>query len=152
MTSKVLLAVASTLEAFTGLGLIIAPTMVKFFLGPDISGAAITIAQMAGFGLLLLGIVCWPRVGPIVPRLRAVLIYNVLVATHLGYLRFGAESVGRLLLPAIASAGYSLHRRLVQIPRHIQRHAEIQLWALKPYRSSYSDTSWGCVSSAVYSS
>ena len=102
MTSKALLAVASTLEALTGLGLIIAPTMVKFLLGTDISGASITIARMAGFGLLLLGIVCWPRVGPIVPRLRVMLIYNVLAATYLGYLCFGAESVGRLLLPAIA--------------------------------------------------
>lgn len=53
MTSKALLAVASTLEALTGLGLIIAPTMVKFLLGTDISGATITIARMAGFGLLL---------------------------------------------------------------------------------------------------
>ena len=102
MTSKVLLAVASTLEALTGLGLIIAPTMVKSLLGTDISGATITIARMTGFGLLLLGIVCWPRVGPIVPRLRVMLIYNVLAATYLGYLRFGVESVGRLLLPAIA--------------------------------------------------
>ena len=102
MTSKVLLAVASMLEALTGLGLIIAPTMVKFLLGTDISGAAPVIGRVAGFGLLLLGIVCWPPVGLIVPCLRAVLIYNVLVATYLGYLRFGAESVGKLLLPAIA--------------------------------------------------
>jgi len=84
MTSKALLAVASTLEALTGLGFIIAPTMVKFLLGTDISGATITIARMAGFGLLLLGIVCWPRVGPIVPRLRVMLIYNVLAATYIG--------------------------------------------------------------------
>jgi hypothetical protein len=102
MTSKALLAVASTLEALTGLGLIIAPTMVKSLLGRDISGATITIARMAGFGLLLLGIVCWPRVGSIVPRLRVMLIYNVLVATYLGYICFGAESVGKLLLPALA--------------------------------------------------
>ena len=101
MRSKVLLAVASTFEALTGLGLIIAPTMVKSLLGMDISGAAIPIVRMAGFGLLLLGSVCWPRVGPMVPRLRAMLIYNVLAASYLGYLRSGAESVGRLLLPSI---------------------------------------------------
>jgi hypothetical protein len=76
--------------------------MVKFLLGTDISGVAITIARMVGFGLSLLGIVCWPRVGLIVPRLRGMLIYNVLVATYVGYLRFGAQSVGRLLVPAIA--------------------------------------------------
>ncbi len=130
MTSKVLLAVASTLEALTGLGLIIAPTMIKFLLGTDISGATITIARMVGFGLLLLGIVCWPRVGPIVPRLRVMLIYNVLVAAYLGYLRFGAESVGRLLLPPLA-----VHAVLAVLfigvwfkhPKHIERRAEIQL-------------------------
>ena len=98
MTSKALLAVVSTLEALTGLGLIIAPTMVKFLLGTDVSGAVITIARMPGFGLLLLGIVCWPRVGSIVPCLRVTLIFSVLAATYLGYLRFGAESVGRPLL------------------------------------------------------
>ena len=38
---------------------------------------------------------------PIVPRLRAMLIYNVLAVSYLGYLRFGTESVERLLLPAI---------------------------------------------------
>jgi hypothetical protein len=76
--------------------------MVKFLLGTDISGAVITIARMPGFGLLLLGIVCRPRVGPIAPRLTAMLSYNVLVTTYLGYLCLGAESVGRLLLPAIA--------------------------------------------------
>jgi hypothetical protein len=111
MTSKVLLAIACTFEALTGLGLIIAPTMVKFLLETDISGAAITIARMAGFGLLLLGIACWPRVGPIVPRLRIMLIYNVLVAAYLGYLRFGAESVGRLCcrpLPSIPCWLFSL--------------------------------------------
>ena len=79
----------------------LAPTVVKFLLGTDISRATITIARMAGFGLLLSGIVCWPRVGPIVPCLRVTLIFSVLAATYLGYLRFGAESVGRLLLPAI---------------------------------------------------
>jgi len=102
MTSKVLLAVASTLEALTGLWLTIAPMMVKSLLGTDISGATITIARMAGFGLLLLGFVCWPQFGPIVPRLMVMLIFNVLVAIYLGYICFGAESVGKLLLSALA--------------------------------------------------
>ena len=45
---------------------------------------------------------CWPRVGATVPRLRTMLIYNVLVTVCLGYVRFRSESVGILLLPAIA--------------------------------------------------
>jgi hypothetical protein len=98
----VLLAVASTLEAVTGLALIIAPTMVRFLLGTDIPGATLAIARIAGFGLLALGVACWPRVEATVPRLRAMLIYDLLVTVCLGYLRFGSESVGKLLPLAFA--------------------------------------------------
>ena len=76
--AKVLLVIASTLEAVTGVGLIIAPTMVRSLLGTDISGAALAIARMAGFGLLLLGVACWPRVEANLLRLLAMFIYNVL--------------------------------------------------------------------------
>jgi hypothetical protein len=99
---KVLLVVASTFETVTGIVLIIAPTMTKFLLGTNISSAAIAIVRMAGFGLLLLGIACWPRVEGNVQRLLAMFIYNVLTTVYLGYLRFSSESVGVLLLPAIA--------------------------------------------------
>ena len=102
MTNKVLLAIASTLEGVTGLALIIAPSLVRFLSGADISGGALTIVRMVGFGLLALGVVCWPRVKATVPRLRVMLIYNLLTTIYLGYLRFGSESVGKLLLPAIA--------------------------------------------------
>jgi uncharacterized protein YjeT (DUF2065 family) len=102
MMNKVLLAVASTLEAVTGIGLIIAPSMLRFLLGADVSSASLAIARIAGFGLLSLGIACWPRVERSVPRLRAMLIYNLLVTIYLAYLRFGNESVGTLLLPAFA--------------------------------------------------
>lgn len=102
MMNKVLLAAASTLEAVTGIALIVAPSMVRLLLGTDISGATLTIARIVGFGLLLLGVACWPRVEANVPRLRAMLIYNLLATVYSGYLRFGSESVGKLLLPAVA--------------------------------------------------
>ena len=102
MTTRVLLATASTLEAVTGLALIIAPSIAGFLLGTDISGAALVIARMGGFGLLSLGVACWPRTEATIPRLRAMLIYNLLVTAYLGYLRFGSQSVGKLLLPALA--------------------------------------------------
>ena len=98
---KVLLAVASTLETVTGLALLIAPTTIKL-LGTDVSGPALAITRVAGFGLLLFGIACWPRVEATMPRLLAMLIYNVLTIVCLGYLRLSSESVGILLLPAIA--------------------------------------------------
>ena len=102
MANKVLLAVASTLEAFTGLVLIIAPSMIRSVLGTNVSGAALVIARMTGCGLLLIGVACWPRVEANLLRLLAMLIYNVLATVYLGYLRFGSESVGKLLLPAFA--------------------------------------------------
>ena len=101
MMNKVLLAVAATLEAVTGLSLVIAPRIVRFLLGTDISGAALVIARMGGFGLLSLGVACWPRTEATIPRLRAMLIYNLLVTAYLGYLRFGSQSVGKFLLPAL---------------------------------------------------
>jgi hypothetical protein len=57
---------------------------------------------MAGFGLLLFGIACWPRVEGNVQRLLAMLIYNVFTTVYLGYLCLSSESIGILLLPAIA--------------------------------------------------
>jgi hypothetical protein len=102
MGNKVLLVGSVILEAVTGLVLIIAPSVVRFLVGSDISGAALVIVRSAGAGLLLLGIACWPRVEATVPRLRAMLIYNLSAATYLGYLLFGSDSVGQLLLPAFA--------------------------------------------------
>jgi len=86
----------------TGLALIIAPSIVRFLLGTDISGATLVIARMAGLGLLALGVACWPRGEATIPRLRAMLIYNLLATAYLGYLRFSSQSVGKLLLLALA--------------------------------------------------
>ena len=102
MTTRVLLSTAATLEAVTGLALIIAPSIAGFLLGTDISGAALVIARMGGLGLLSLGVACWPRIEGTIPRLRAMLIYNLLATAGLGYLRFSSQSVGKLLLPALA--------------------------------------------------
>jgi uncharacterized protein YjeT (DUF2065 family) len=103
MTNKVLPVVASTFEAVTGLALIITPSLARFLLETDISAATRAIVRIAGFGLLALGVACWPRVEANVPRLRAMLIYNSLATVYLGYLRFGSISVGKLLLPALAA-------------------------------------------------
>jgi len=102
MMNKVLLAVAATFEAVTGIVLIVTPNIVRLLLGTDTSGAVLVIARMAGVGLLLLGGACWPRVEGTSPRLRAMLIYNLLTTAYLGYLRFSSQSVGKLLVPALA--------------------------------------------------
>ena len=102
MTTKLLLAVAATFETVTGIVLIVAPNIVRLLLGTDISSAVLVIARMVGVGLLLLGVACWPRVEGTIPRVRAMLIYNLLATAYLGYLRFSSQSVGKLLLPALA--------------------------------------------------
>ena len=102
MTTKLVLAVAATFEAVTGIVLIVAPNIVRLLLGTDISSAVLVIARMVGVGLLLLGVACWPRVEATIPRLRAMLVYNLLATAYLGYLRFSSQSVGKLLLPALA--------------------------------------------------
>jgi len=102
MMNKVLLAVAATFETATGIALIFAPNIVRLLLGTDISGVVLVIARMVGVGLLLLGVACWPRVEGTIPRLRAMLIYNLLATAYLGYLRFSSQSVGELLLSALA--------------------------------------------------
>ena len=101
MTTKLLLALASTLETVTGIALIFTPNIVRLLLGTDISGVALVIARMVGVGLLLLGVACWPRVEGTIPRLRVMLIYNLVATAGLGYLRFSSQSVGKLLLPAL---------------------------------------------------
>jgi len=102
VTTKLLLAVASTFEAVTGFALVIAPSIVRFLLWTDISGAALVMTRVAGLGLLALGVACWPRVEGTIPRLQAMLIYNLLATGGLGYLRFSSQSVGKLLPPALA--------------------------------------------------
>jgi hypothetical protein len=90
------------LEAVTGLALILQPaSVVRLLLGEDISSAGLGLGRIAGFGLLSLGIACWPRTDATLPALRGMLTYNALTAGYLGYLQLGGESVGRLLLPAV---------------------------------------------------
>lgn len=60
MMHKVLLAVAAAFEAVTGLALLMAPSLVRLLLGKDISAVGIAIARVTGFGLLALGVACWP--------------------------------------------------------------------------------------------
>ena len=100
-----LLGVAASLEAATGLALMIHPPLVvRLLLGADLSGPGVALGRVAGFGLLSLGVACWP--GPAAadgksPVLRAMFIYNLLVTTYLVYLGVDGRWVGRLLWPAV---------------------------------------------------
>ena len=100
--SKTLLALGAVLEAVTGLALVLHPAfVVQLLLGEELSPAGLALGRVAGFGLLSLGLACWPSAGATLSALRAMLTYNLLATVYLAYLRLYGELVGRLLLPTI---------------------------------------------------
>jgi hypothetical protein len=103
MTSRNLIVAAASVEALTGLALIVQPALVvRLLLGEDLAGIGLAVARVAGLGLLSLGLACWPRAEATTPALRALLVYNALTAAYLAYLWLFREVEGTLLLPAIA--------------------------------------------------
>jgi hypothetical protein len=70
-----LLTLTAVIEAATGLTLMAVPSVVvRLLLGSEISGASIPLGRVAGFGLLSLGIACWPGrdpTGNTAPALRS---------------------------------------------------------------------------------
>ena len=104
-----LLALTAIIEAATGLALIAVPSVVvRLLLGGEISGASIPLGRVAGFGLLSLGMACWPGrdpTGNTAPALRAMLTYNPLATLYLLGLGIGGEWVGPLLWPAVMLHG-----------------------------------------------
>jgi len=113
---KWLLTLAAGLEAITGLALIAVPWVVVplLFGDGDASGVSILIGRVAGFGLFSLAVACLPGrdgTGNTAAALRAMLIYNSLVAVYLFWLGIGGKWVGPLLWPAVAlHAGMAVWR------------------------------------------
>ncbi|MGA2066663.1 MAG: hypothetical protein ABSG86_16930 [Thermoguttaceae bacterium] len=100
-----LLRVAAVIEAAAGLALMAVPSVVaRLLLGVEISAAGIPLGRVAGFGLLALGMACWPGrdpTGKAAPALRAMLTYNSLATLYLMCLGIGGQWVGPLLWPAV---------------------------------------------------
>jgi hypothetical protein len=84
-------------EAFTGLALLIVPSLVgQLLLGEKLAGVAIPVARVAGIALVALGMACWPcspRVG--------IMTYSALVTVYLAYLGLADGLTGVLLWPAV---------------------------------------------------
>lgn len=103
------LKLAAAAEAVTGLALMTVPSVVvRLLLGGEISGAAVPLARVTGFGLLSLGIACWPNPAPggnAGAALRAILTYNVLATLFFVYLGIDGKWVGPLLWPAAVLHG-----------------------------------------------
>ena len=95
---KNVLIFAAVGEGATGLALLIVPSLVgQLLLGEELTGVAITVARVAGMGLVGLGIACWPG-----PPLVGMLIYNTVVTLYLAYLGFSGGLIGVFLWPAVA--------------------------------------------------
>ena len=75
----------------------------RLLLGAGLSASGMAVARLAGFGLLALGLACWPTADDATPSaVRALFAYNLLAALYLGYLRVGGGFVAFLLWPACA--------------------------------------------------
>ena len=105
VTRKVL-GLAAVLEAITGLALMIHPSLVSQLLfGDGVTGTGRAVGRFAGFGLLSLGLACWPRrdgAAAETPGLRGMLAYSALATLYLVYLGIGRRPTGSLLWPAAA--------------------------------------------------
>jgi hypothetical protein len=104
-----ILAVAAGAEAATGLILLLDPPIVaRLLLGAEISGVAIVLGRVCGFGLLSFGLACWPdrnTAGNFGRAFWAMLTYSVLCTVYLLYLGIGGQWVGYLLWPAVVWHG-----------------------------------------------
>jgi len=104
-TTKRLLGLTASLEAVTGLALMIEPAIVsRLLLGTGVSGVGLALGRVAGFALVSLGLACWPSPdapGGVSAALRGMLAYNPLAAIYLLYLGIVAEETGVLLWPAM---------------------------------------------------
>jgi Ca2+/Na+ antiporter len=101
-----ILAFAAVVEVATGLALMIKPAIVVALLvGLEVSGVATLLGRCFGIALLALGLACWPtpqRVESAGPKLRGMLVYNVLLALYLAFLGTIRHLEGMLLWPAVA--------------------------------------------------
>ena len=97
-----LLAFAVAVEVGTGLALMVNPAIVaRLLLGTEVSGVGTMLGRCFGIALLGLGVACWPSRESVSGALRAMLIYNVLIALYLACLGTIGHVGGWLLWPGV---------------------------------------------------
>ena len=103
---KRLLVFAAGLEVLTGGGLIVDPRIfTRLLFGEGVAGAGLALGRVTGCGLLCLGLACLPgraSAASLLPALRALLTYNLLILLLLLSLGLLGEHAGILLWPSIA--------------------------------------------------
>jgi hypothetical protein len=105
---KALHTVTAVIELGAGLALLCCPSaMVALLVGAALEGtAALTVARVAGAGLLALGVACWLARGDTQSRaarglVAAMLLYDVAVAAILAFAGIGFGLHGLALWPAV---------------------------------------------------
>jgi len=108
--SKSLLSVTGALEAATGLGLLLVPSMVVELLLGATPGApaGVTVSRVAGVALLAIGVACWRARTDAASRaakglVAALLLYNVGVVAVLALARTSPTPVGIAFWPVVVA-------------------------------------------------
>ena len=101
---KKLLTITAIIEAATGLGLLVAPTVLaRLLLGGMLeTPAALTIARVGGMALVTIGVACWLSRENGRALVAAMLLYNIVVVGLLVYAAVALALSGLGLWPAIA--------------------------------------------------
>jgi hypothetical protein len=94
--------ISAVVEAATGFALIANPSfVVHLLIGSALSDGGVAIGRVCGFGLLSLGLACWPSGAVVTAQATSALfIYNLLTAVYLGSLSVVGGFAGYLLWPA----------------------------------------------------
>ena len=102
--TRMLETIAAAVEVTAGSALIINPNLVVHLLiGASLSSGGVAVGRVGGFGLLSLGLACWPSGAVVTARATGALFtYNLLSSLYIAYLSVVGGFVGYLLWPACA--------------------------------------------------